>query len=316
MEAVAIAARLRQNVSKVIIGKEPTIDLMLIALACQGHLLLEDVPGTGKTMLAKTLSRSLQLDFRRVQFTPDLLPSDVTGVSVFNEATAQFEFRKGPVFTNVLLADEINRATPRTQAALLECMEERQVTTDGETRPLGDPFLVMATQNPIEQEGTFPLPEAQLDRFLMRLSLGYPSAEEEARLLSRFAQSNPLDILEPVACAEDLWAVRAVAASVLLGEAVSSYIIAVVRATREHEALRLGASPRATLALMRSARARAALLGRTFVLPDDVKELVKPVLSHRLILKNQYRLRGLSQEAVLDSVLGQVPVPVLPDTDR
>jgi len=316
VEAVAIAARLRLNVGKVIVGKERAIDLMLVALACQGHLLLEDVPGTGKTMLAKTLSRSLQLDFRRVQFTPDLLPSDVTGVSVFNEATAQFEFRKGPVFTNVLLADEINRATPRTQAALLECMEERQVTTDGETRHLADPFLVMATQNPIEQEGTFPLPEAQLDRFLMRLSLGYPSAEEEARLLGRFAQANPLDTLDPVAGAEDLKVVRAIAAGVLLGEAVSAYIIAVVRATREHEALRLGASPRATLALMRSARARAALLGRAFVLPDDVKELVKPVLSHRLILKNQYRLRGQSQEAVLDSVLSQVPVPVLPVTER
>ncbi len=316
MDAATVATRLRINVGKVIVGKERTIDLMLVALACQGHLLLEDVPGTGKTMLAKTLSRSLQLDFRRVQFTPDLLPSDVTGVSVFNEATAQFEFRKGPAFTNVLLADEINRATPRTQAALLECMEERQVTTDGETRPLADPFLVMATQNPIEQEGTFPLPEAQLDRFLMRLSLGYPSAEDEARLLSRFAQSNPLDTLEPVACAEDLWALRTAATSVLLGEAVSAYIVAVVRATREHEALRLGASPRATLALMRAARAQAALRGRAFVLPDDVKELVKPVLSHRLILKNQYRLRGLSQDAVLDSVLSQVPVPVLPATDR
>jgi MoxR-like ATPase len=314
--ASAIAARLRENVGKVIIGKESVIDLILIALACEGHILLEDVPGTGKTMLAKTVSRSLQLEFRRVQFTPDLLPSDVTGVSVFNEATAQFEFRKGPAFTNVLLADEINRATPRTQAALLECMEERQVTTDGETRPLADPFIVLATQNPIEQEGTFPLPEAQLDRFLMRLSLGYPSPQEEARLLTRFAATNPLHALQPVANASDVLAMRMAAQAVLLGEAVSAYIVDVVRATREHEALRLGASPRATLALMRTARARAALLERAFVMPDDVKELVKPVLSHRLILKNQYRLRGQSQESVLDLILGQIPVPVLPDTYR
>lgn len=311
--ASAIAARLRENVGKVIIGKESVIDLILIALACEGHILLEDVPGTGKTMLAKTVSRSLQLEFRRVQFTPDLLPSDVTGVSVFNEATAQFEFRKGPAFTNVLLADEINRATPRTQAALLECMEERQVTTDGETRPLADPFIVLATQNPIEQEGTFPLPEAQLDRFLMRLSLGYPSPQEEARLLTRFAATNPLHALQPVANAHDVVAMRTAAQAVLLGEAVSAYIVAIVRATREHEALRLGASPRATLALMRAARARAALSGRAFVMPDDVKELVKPVLSHRLILKNQIRLRGQNQESVLDLIVGQIPVPVLPD---
>ncbi|MBS3984360.1 MAG: MoxR family ATPase [Selenomonadales bacterium] len=316
MGAAAIAARLRENVGKVIIGKEGVIDLILVALACEGHILLEDVPGTGKTMLAKTVSRSLQLEFRRVQFTPDLLPSDVTGVSVFNEATAQFEFRKGPAFTNVLLADEINRATPRTQAALLECMEERQVTTDGETRPLADPFIVLATQNPIEQEGTFPLPEAQLDRFLLRLSLGYPSPQEEAHLLTRFAATNPLHALQPVAGAVDVVAMRTAAQAVLLGEAVSAYIVAIVRATREHEALRLGASPRATIALMRAARARAALLGRAFVMPDDVKELVKPVLSHRLILKNQFRLRGQSQESVLDSVLGQIPVPVLPDTDQ
>lgn len=316
MGAAATAARLRENVGRVIIGKEGVIDLILVALACEGHILLEDVPGTGKTMLAKTVSRSLQLEFRRVQFTPDLLPSDVTGVSVFNEATAQFEFRKGPAFTNVLLADEINRATPRTQAALLECMEERQVTTDGETRPLADPFIVLATQNPIEQEGTFPLPEAQLDRFLLRLSLGYPSPQEEAHLLTRFAATNPLHALQPVAGAVDVVAMRTAAQAVLLGEAVSAYIVAIVRATREHEALRLGASPRATIALMRAARARAALLGRAFVMPDDVKELVKPVLSHRLILKNQFRLRGQSQESVLDSVLGQIPVPVLPDTDQ
>ncbi len=305
------AARLRENIAKVIVGKESVIDLLLVALACEGHVLLEDVPGTGKTMLAKSLSRSLRLDFKRVQFTPDLLPADVTGVSVFNEATAQFEFRKGPAFTHVLLADEINRATPRTQAALLECMEERQITTDGETRPLADPFLVMATQNPIEQEGTFPLPEAQLDRFLMRLSLGYPSAEEETRLVVRFAQANPLSVLEPVADVNDLVALRAEAQAVHLGEAVTEYLIAIVRATRDHEALRLGASPRATLALMRTARARAALLGRDFVLPDDVKELVKPVLGHRLIIHNQYRLRGMSAAAVLQAILEKAPVPVL-----
>jgi len=315
MDVKEIADRLRENIAKVIIGKEKIVDLILIALACQGHVLIEDVPGTGKTMLAKTLSRSLELEFKRVQFTPDLLPSDVTGVSVFNEATSHFEFRPGPAFTNVLLADEINRATPRTQAALLECMEERQITVDGETRMLGLPFLVVATQNHIEQEGTFPLPEAQLDRFLMRLSLGYPTLEEEMRLISRFAETNPLTTLTPVAKACDLSVLCAGAEAVHVSEAVAEYIANIVRATRVHEDLRLGASPRATLALMRSARARAALLGRAFALPDDVKELAKPVLCHRLIVKSQARLRGQTAESVLDAILSVVPVPVLPSTE-
>jgi len=315
MDAKQIADRLRENIAKVIIGKEKIIDLILIALACQGHVLIEDVPGTGKTMLAKTLSRSLQLDFKRVQFTPDLLPSDVTGVSVFNEATSQFEFRPGPAFTNVLLADEINRATPRTQAALLECMEERQITVDGETRLLAEPFLVVATQNHIEQEGTFPLPEAQLDRFLMRLSLGYPTLEEEMSLLRRFAHTNPLTTLEPAALKRDLLALRDGAAAVHVSDAVAEYIANIVRATRGHDDLRLGASPRATLALMRSARARAALGGRTFALPDDVKELVKPVLGHRLIVKSQARLRGQTAENILEAVLSAIPVPVLPNSE-
>jgi len=315
MDIKNIADRLRENIAKVIIGKDKVIDLLLIALACQGHVLIEDVPGTGKTMLAKTLSRSLQLEFKRVQFTPDLLPSDVTGVSVFNEATAQFEFRPGPAFTNVLLADEINRATPRTQAALLECMEERQITVDGETRVLAEPFLVIATQNHIEQEGTFPLPEAQLDRFLMRLSLGYPTLEEEMRLMHRFAQSNPLMSLSSVAVKSDLLALRDGAAEVHVSDAVAEYIANIVRATRVHDALRLGASPRATLALMRSARARAALAGRTFVLPDDVKELAKPVLSHRLIIKSQARLKGQTADNIIEAVLSTIPVPVLPNSE-
>jgi len=315
MDALQTVSRLRENIAKVIVGKERPIDLILVALACSGHVLIEDVPGTGKTLLAKALSRSLQLDFKRVQFTPDLLPSDVTGVSVFNEATAQFEFRPGPAFTNILLADEINRATPRTQAALLECMEERQITVDGDTRPLTEPFLVIATQNHIEQEGTFPLPEAQLDRFLIRLSLGYPTLEEEIRLLGRFAHTNPFTTLAPVANRRDLADLRDAATRVHMSDAVAEYVANIVRSTRTHDDLRLGASPRATLALMRTARARAALAGRSFALPDDVKEMVKPVLSHRLILKNQTRLRGQTPESILDSVLTTVPVPVLPASE-
>jgi len=315
VDITVIATRLRENIAKVIIGKEKVVDLLLMALACQGHVLIEDVPGTGKTMLAKTLSRSLQLDFKRVQFTPDLLPSDVTGVSVFNEATAQFEFRPGPAFTNVLLADEINRATPRTQAALLECMEERQITVDGETRQLEEPFLVIATQNHIEQEGTFPLPEAQLDRFLMRLSLGYPTFEEETRLLHRFSQTNPFMTLSSVAQRADLSALRDGAAAVRVSDAVAEYIANIVRGTRVHNDCRLGASPRATLALMRSVRARAALAGRTYALPDDVKELAKPVLSHRVIVKSQARLKGQTADNIIETLLSTVPIPVLPNSE-
>lgn len=306
-----IAEIIRRNIAKVIVGKEDAITMMLVALTCEGHILLEDVPGTGKTMLAKTLSKSLQLDFRRVQFTPDLLPSDVTGVSVFNEARADFEFRPGPAFTNVLLADEINRATPRTQSALLECMEERQITVDGVTRQLSEPFLVIATQNPIEQEGTFPLPEAQLDRFLLRLDLGYPSLEEELDMLTRFSVSNPFETLSSVSTPEVLRDLRQAALSVHVGEAVATYVLSLVRATRSHDELRLGASPRASLALMRASRALALLEGRSFVRPDDVKRMAKPVLAHRIIIKNQARLRGQSTSAVLEGILQVTPVPVL-----
>ncbi len=311
MRPETIAGNIRSNIAKVIVGKEDVITMALVALTCEGHILLEDVPGTGKTMLAKALSKSLELDFRRVQFTPDLLPSDVTGVNVFNEAKAEFEFRPGPAFTNVLLADEINRANPRTQSALLECMEERQITVDGVTRKLTEPFLVFATQNPIEQEGTFPLPEAQRDRFLLRLDLGYPALDEELSMLQRFALTNPLDSLTSVATPEDLRALRQAALSVHVGEAVGTYLLSIVRATRSHEDLRLGASPRASLALMRAARALALIEGRSFVRPDDIKRMVKPVLAHRIIIKSQSRLRGQSIGTILEGIVQSTPVPVL-----
>ena len=306
----ALAKRARANVEQVIVGKGETIDLVLVALLCEGHVLLEDVPGIGKTMLAKSVARTLGCSFRRIQFTPDLLPSDVTGLSFFNQREQQFEFRPGPVFAQVVLADEINRATPRTQSALLESMEERQATVDGETRPLPRPFLVLATQNPIELEGTFPLPEAQLDRFLLRLSLGYPSAEGEKAIVRRFRAENPLDQLQPVVETAELLAMQRACREVYVSEAVEEYIIQVVRATREHAAVELGASPRGTLALYHAAQALAAISGRAYVIPDDVKRLVTPVLAHRLITSVQTRLRGRALAEILAEVLAAVPVPV------
>jgi len=305
-----LAHRVRANVERVIVGKSDVIELVLVALLCEGHVLLEDVPGIGKTLLAKTVARSLGCTFRRIQFTPDLLPSDVTGVSFFNQKRQEFEFRPGPVFSQVLLADEINRATPRTQSALLECMEERQVTLEGETRTLPRPFLVLATQNPIELEGTFPLPEAQLDRFLLRLSLGYPSVEEEKSIARRFRGTSPLDALEPVVTAEELQAVQQLCQQVHISEAVEDYIVGIVRGTREHPLVELGASPRGTLALNRTARALAAISGRTFVIPDDVKRLAPAVLAHRLITSAQARLRGQAQGQIIDEVIESVSVPV------
>ena len=305
-----MATRARANVEKVIVGKGEAIDLVLVALLCEGHVLLEDVPGIGKTMLAKSVARTLACEFRRVQFTPDLLPSDVTGLRFFNQKDQAFEFHPGPVFAQVVLADEINRATPRTQSALLECMEEQQVTVEGETHPLPRPFLVLATQNPIELEGTFPLPEAQLDRFLLRLSLGYPSDEEQRTILRRFRHASPLAELEPVVNSAELLAMQRLCREVHVGDPIEDYIIALVAATRRHAAIELGASPRGALALYHAAQALAAVQGRDFVVPDDVKRLARPVLAHRLITSSQSRLRGRGADDVLAEVLAGVPVPV------
>ncbi|MBI2165288.1 MAG: MoxR family ATPase [Chloroflexi bacterium] len=307
-----LARRLRANIQRVIVGKDQAIDLALVALLCEGHILVQDVPGIGKTTLAKSLAFSLGCTFTRIQATPDLTPADVTGVSVFNQKSGEFEFRPGPVFTQILLADEINRATPRTQSALLEAMQERQVTVDGVTRPLLRPFLVIATQNPIEMEGTFPLPEAQLDRFMVRIKLGYPDPEEEGQILLRFGHDSRFASLEPVASVQELHAAQSLAARVRVEESLRQYVVALAQQTRRHPSLQLGASPRAALALYRSAQAWAAIQGREYVLPDDVKELAAPVLSHRLILSPQARLRGLAAEDVIAEVLSAVPVPIEP----
>ncbi len=307
--ARVVAGRIVANIERVIVGKSEVIELLLVALAAGGHVLIEDVPGTGKTLLAKSLARSLGVGFRRLQFTPDLLPSDAVGVSVFNQKTAEFEYRPGPLLTNVVLADEINRATPRTQAALLECMEERQVTVDGVTRPLPSPFIVLATENPIELEGTFPLPEAQLDRFLMRLSVGYPDGAAELAMLGRFRVRQPFEELQSVAGAEDVGMLQAAVRHVHVAEAVARYLLAVVRSTRGAEGVELGISPRGALALQRSCQARALLAGRTFVLPDDVQHLLQPVLAHRVILASSARLSGQDAGRLLAGLLDAIPVP-------
>ena len=303
-------ASVAENVERVIFGKHHEVELAIVALLCRGHILVEDVPGTGKTVLAKALARSLGCSFRRIQFTPDLLPSDVTGVSIFNQQSNQFEFRAGPVMSQIVLADEINRATPKTQSALLEAMEERQVTVDGTTYGLPDPFLVMATQNPIEYEGTFPLPEAQLDRFFIRLQLGYPKPQEEVDIRDAQRVRHPLDSLSQVMSADELLRAQADARDVHLAEGVKHYIVAVVGATRSHPDVYLGASPRGTLALARASQAYAAVRGRDYVVPDDVKALAGPTLSHRLILQPQARLKDLAQTAVIAEVLASVPVEV------
>ena len=291
-----------------IVGKDDVIELCLVALLCEGHLLLEDVPGIGKTTLAKALARSIGCSFRRIQFTPDLLPSDVTGILYFNQKTQEFEFRQGPIMAQVVLADEINRATPRTQSALLEAMQERQVTVDVETISLPRPFVVLATQNPIELEGTFPLPEAQVDRFLMKVALGYPSEPDENAILLRYEREDPLDKLEPVVRAEDLLAMQRQVKEVLVEESVRDYIVK--GAPPAPPAVELGVSPRGTLALYRTAQALAALRDRRFVIPDDVKYLAPPVLTHRIIISPQTRLRGRRPEEVMAEIFETVPVPV------
>ena len=304
------AARIRENVGRVIVGKDAVVEHAIVAMLSEGHILLDDVPGLGKTVLAKSLARSLDLSFRRIQFTPDLTPADVTGSNVYNQQSGHFEFRPGPLLAQLVLADEINRASPRTQSALLEAMEERQLTVDGETRAMERPFLVIATQNPVELEGTFPLPEAQLDRFLLRLRIGYPSADEEDDILARFERAQPLDALQPVVQADDLRGLTRATEQVHVHERVRGYMVELVRATREEEAFELGASPRASLGLLRASRALAAIRGREYVLPDDVQEMALVVLPHRLLLSSQSRLRSSTSEDVLEALVRRMPVPV------
>lgn len=308
-EIQTFTEKIVNNIEKVIVGKRSAVELAIISLICQGHLLIEDVPGVGKTVLARSLAKSLGCDFSRIQFTPDMLPSDVTGVSIYNQVSTQFEFRPGPITAQIVLADEINRATPKTQAALLEAMEEHQITVDGVTHILPKPFMVLATQNPIEYEGTFPLPEAQLDRFLMRLRLGYPDINDEINILERQQYQHPVNELQQVAPADELLKAQETIKSVYVAPGVKHYIVELTHQTRQHADVYLGASPRGSLALFRTGQARAAMQGRDFVLPDDIKALLKPALSHRVILGPAARLRDLSSDQVLDEIMSVVPVP-------
>ena len=313
LESIPAAETIRtivDNLARVVHAPDETLSLCVLCLVSEGHLILEDFPGVGKTMLAKALARSLDVSFSRMQFTPDLLPSDVTGVNVFNQRSNEFEFRPGPVFANLLLVDEINRASPKTQAALLECMQEQQVTTDGVTNQLARPFMVMATQNPIEYEGTYPLPEAQLDRFTMRIAIGYPPLSEEAKMLTEQTADPPLDALEPVANAADAIALADEAKAIFVEESLNRYVVALLRATRGDSRLYLGASPRAGIAILRVAKARALADSRTYLEPDDVKAVAVPVLAHRLILAPEARSTGLTGEQIVRETLDKTPVPV------
>ena len=304
-----LCKKIIENVSHVTVGKERSIEFLLVALLAEGHVLIEDIPGLGKTLIAKSLARSIGASFKRVQFTPDLLPGDITGFNVYNQETGHFTFQPGPVMTHVLLADEINRTIPRTQSSLLESMEERQVTVDGTTYSLPHPFFVMATQNPIELEGTFPRPEAQLDRFLLRIRLGYPEQQEEIAILERFREKDPLLELEPVATPKQIAELQQARRRICVSQPVKEYITNIVNATRHSSSLRLGASPRGSLGLMRAGQALATLHDRDYVLPDDIKSLAIPVLAHRLILKEEERLQGEIQEHLLEEILRQIPVP-------
>lgn len=304
-----LASIVKENVNRVIVGNGEVIERLIIAMICSGHVLLEDVPGVGKTLMVKTLAKSMDCTFKRVQFTPDLLPSDVTGIHYYNQKTGEFTFRPGPLFCNVLLADEINRATPRTQSSLLECMEERQITIDGETRRLERPFLVIATQNPVESHGTFPLPEAQLDRFFMKLSLGYPTREEQLDILLRFKEDEPLEQIEPVIGAKEIIAMQDAYRKVHADQDLLQYIVAIAEATREHPDTSLGVSPRGCQALLRAAQASAVLDGRDYVVPDDVKRLAVSVLAHRLVLNQKFKAKEDAAAAVITNVLKQVSVP-------
>jgi MoxR-like ATPase len=309
MLAQRVARLACENVERAIVGKRHEVLLVLVAVLCRGHVLLEDVPGVGKTVLAKAVARTLGVGFKRIQFTPDLLPSDVTGVNVFNQQTGRFEFRPGPIVAQLVLADEINRATPKTQAALLEAMEESQVTVDGVTHPLPRPFVVIATENPIEYEGTFPLPEAQLDRFLIRLSLGYPGRANELELLERQHRTHPLDGLGPVITVDELQAAQDAVREVHVAQPVRDYIVSLTEATRTHEDVYLGASPRGSLALYNTARAWAAISGRDYVVPDDVKALADPTLSHRVIVNPAARIKNVDSRVVVADILARTPVP-------
>ena len=305
----SVAERIIENVSQVIIGKRNEIRLTVLGLLCQGHILIEDVPGVGKTILARALARSIGASFNRIQFTPDMLPSDITGVSVFNQRTREFEFRPGPIMAQIVLTDEINRATPKTQAALLEAMEERQVTVDGVTYPLEEPFLVIATQNPIEYEGTFPLPEAQLDRFMLRIRLGYPSPQEEIAMLDSQQYQHPLTTLRQVITVEELVAAQRAVRDVYLNQDIKNYIVNIVTSSRQHPDVYLGSSPRGAIALYRTSQARAAIVGRDYVVPDDVKALAEVTLAHRIIVGPNARIKDISSNSIVHSILNTVPVP-------
>lgn len=309
MKVQELSEKIRENIKTVIVGKGDVIDRVVVSLLCMGHILLEDIPGTGKTTLAKAVAKSVDCDFRRIQFTPDLLPSDVTGINFYNRRTEEFEFRKGAVFTNILLADEINRATPRTQSSLLECMEERQITVDGTTYPMSEPFLVIATQNPVETQGTFPLPEAQLDRFFMKLSLGYPERKDELKVLGNFSSSDPLGELGVVATAADIMSAVEEVRAVNVSDDVREYVLSLVDKTRNDERIRLGVSTRGAIALMRASQGIAAVSGRDYVIPDDVKSVAADVLSHRIILKGYNVLAKTSARDIISDITDKLAVP-------